>query len=70
MLANISRESSKESSEDSDEVSQGAGKNHRAKLVKQQSRVSELSANSGVSGVSLASGSGLGTSLSDSSDIR
>jgi len=42
-LANISRESSKESSEDSDEVSPGHVKTQRAKLVKQQSRLSEMS---------------------------
>ena len=71
MLANISRESSKESSEDSDELPQVGAKSHRAKLVKQQSRVSDLSANSGVSGVSLVSGvSGVSTNISDNSDIR
>ena len=62
MLANISRESSKESSEDSDEVTQAGSKSHRAKLVKQQSRVSDLS------GVSLVSGTG--SNISDSSDSR
>jgi len=61
----ISRESSKESSEESDETgisglrlgsgSRGAH-GHRNKLVKQQSRHSEMSASSGVSGVSEYSG--------------
>ena len=57
------RESSKESSEESDETGisglrLGAGSRgaHRNKLVKQQSRHSEMSASSGVSGVSEYSG--------------
>jgi len=68
VLANMSRESSKESSEDSDEVAQLGTKNHRAKLVKQQSRVSDLSL---VSGTSLTSGASLtSNNISDNSDIR
>jgi len=58
-LANISRESSKESSEDSDEVSPGHVKTQRAKLVKQQSRLSEMS------GMSVVS-----SNISDSQDSR
>ena len=46
-LANLSRESSKESSEDSDGPAQAI--THRAKLVKQQSRLSEMSGMSVVS---------------------
>ena len=55
----FSRESSKESSEDSDEVSPGHVKTQRAKLVKQQSRLSEMS------GVSVVS-----SNISDSQDSR
>ena len=60
----VSRESSKESSEESDEtgisgVRLGSGARahgHRNKLVKQQSRHSEMSASSGMSGASDYSG--------------
>jgi len=66
MMANIGRESSKESSEESDETGvsvslgsrMGSGSSrsgHRNKLVKQQSRHSEMSASSGMSGVSAIS---------------
>ena len=58
-----SRESSKESSEESDEtgisglrLGSGGRGAHRNKLVKQQSRHSEMSASSGVSGMSEYSG--------------
>jgi len=67
MMSNMSRESSKESSEESDETGMtgssstsrlGSGRTgdrasgHRHKLVKQQSRQSEMSASSGISSVS------------------